>query len=307
MLIGPELRHLCRAAFVLSHVYVDCVLRVAVAKAWSEGGAEMTNPNRAQQLHLLGSLVSARCVAHLRAGSDHARVLDLGVGSGLAARAVLEHIPPDSSIVGVDESEAMLELLRQNASPRERLAALPIGFDNLERSRSALGLVETATAAARPFACAMAVQSLHEVDNFTKRRALSFARSALMPGRGTLYILDRFNFDPDSELHDEYAAMWQALQSSPISGWEWYEYQDYMRAKLDDAWASPQQCVRLCNETGYDAEVLYLAFNRFLVAARPRPDADDERERLEEFEAWRRERLERLGAPSASPTKGRIL
>ena len=61
--------------------------------------------------------------------------------------------------------------------------------------------------------------------------------------------------------------------------------------------------MRLCREMGYEAEVLYTAFNYFLVAARPRPDADDEDERIKEFEAWRRSKVDQLGAP----TKGGLL
>ena len=33
---------------------------------------------------------------------------------------------------------------------------------------------------------------------------------------------------------------------------------------------------RLCQEMGYEAECLYVAFNRFLVVARPRAGADHE-------------------------------
>ena len=33
--------------------------------------AHLTNPNRPQQLHLLGTLVADRCARHLRGGSDH--------------------------------------------------------------------------------------------------------------------------------------------------------------------------------------------------------------------------------------------
>jgi hypothetical protein len=58
----------------------------AFAKEWSEGGAALTNPDRRAQLYLLGSLVGERCASHLREGAAHARVLDLGVGSGASSR-----------------------------------------------------------------------------------------------------------------------------------------------------------------------------------------------------------------------------
>jgi hypothetical protein len=53
--------------------------------------------------------------------------------------------------------------------------------------------------------------------------------------------------------------------------------------------------VRLCREMGYDAQVLYVAFNRFLVAARPRAEATEEELRRQEFDAWREGKLMSLG------------
>ena len=49
---------------------------------------------------------------------------------------------------------------------------------------------------------------------------------------------------------------------------------------------------------GYDAEVLFVAFNRFLVAARPRAEADAEEELRRDFIAWREEKLRKLGEPT---------
>jgi hypothetical protein len=46
---------------------------------------------------------------------------------------------------------------------------------------------------------------------------------------------------------------------------------------------------------GYDAQVLYVAFNRFLVAARPRAEATEEELRRQEFDAWREGKLMSLG------------
>ena len=267
------------------------------AAQWTHGGgAERTNPDRNRQIHLLSSLVSARCAAHLRAGRGHARVLDLGVGSGLAARHLLDEMPPDAYIVGVDESEAMLQLLEESHQHRrERLQALRIGFDELSSKRAALGLPPDGDEVDghQGFACAVAVHSLHEVNDMTKRRALSFVRSALAPD-GMLFILDRFNWDLESPLSEAHGSLWRGLHTSLAAeqqGYSWNGYLEYTQAKKDDAWASPQQCVTMCREAGMHAEVLYLALNRFLVAACP-PKERDERKRRD-FEAWRNEQVEK--------------
>ena len=124
------------------------------ASVWSHGGGvEKTNPNRNQQLHVLGGLVSERCAAHQRTLKADARVLDLGVGSGLAARTLLRVMPPRSSIVGVDASQAMLQLL--HAEPHPRLDGLNIGFNELEHHRDELMGADPP----QEFACAVAVQS----------------------------------------------------------------------------------------------------------------------------------------------------
>ena len=312
----PRLARRCLSSVTGSGDTRDAWDDPGFAKNWSlGGGVERTNPDRAHQLHLLGCLVADRCSAHMRDGGD-ARVLDLGIGSGLAARSILEAMPKRASIVGVDSSPAMLEILREGGAPDERLKALPIGFEDLDSSREALGIAG-AGGAGRRFACAVAVQSLHEVNDATKRQALGFACTALAP-EGTLYILDRFNIDLGSPLTDDYAALWRALHKGGtehgrpalgrgVEGWRWDEYASYMASKLDDAWESPQArprhlgvvalrrpgaslptphaqasrpttqaCVRLCREMGLDAECLYVAFNRFLVAARPRAGAENE-------------------------------
>ena len=56
-------------------------------------------------------------------------------------------------------------------------------------------------------------------------------------------------------------------------------------------WESPQECAQLCASMGYHAEVLFVALNWFLVAARARPQADAEEARKRDFEAWRDAKL----------------
>jgi hypothetical protein len=144
---------------------------------------------------------------------------------------------------------------------------------------------------------------VHEVDEVTKCRALDFVRDTLAP-QGAFYIVDRFRLDLRSPLAEDHAALWESLHTSPLGGLSWAEYRTYMEAKLDDAWASPQACVALCRRMGFHAEVLYTAFNRFIVAARPRANSDSQAEIRRDFESWRDAKLAQLGFPEGRKPSG---
>ncbi len=78
------------------------------AVAWDvQGGGEL--PTRAKQQDLLLALLAASEIG------DGA-VLDLGIGSGLVAEAVLQALP-DAQLFGIDFSNAMLDLARERLSP----------------------------------------------------------------------------------------------------------------------------------------------------------------------------------------------
>ena len=60
------------------------------------------------------------------------------------------------------------------------------------------------------------------------------------------------------------------------------------------SWDDPQQCQALCRELGFHAEVLFTSLDRFLLAARPRPEADNEAQQRRDFEAWRDAKIDTL-------------
>src|SRR5262249_352670 len=76
----------------------------ATAAEWNTAAAPKPPPPP-QQLHLLRSLLGGAQIG------DRA-LLDLGVGSGLVAEAVLERLP-EATLVGIDFAHAMLELARE--------------------------------------------------------------------------------------------------------------------------------------------------------------------------------------------------
>lgn len=265
------------------------------------------NPNLGQQQHLLGALVSERCGRFLRARGGTARVLGLGLSQASIAQSLLSTLPPRANIVDIEQNEADMQPPRESSS-RLNSVLLP-SLDVLEtvESRAALGLGDRGK-----FVCAVMAESLHDADTFTKRRTISFARSALDGGFGCLYILDRCSFDLQSPLADDHAALWDALHPTPAGGLPFGDYAAHLEeqaAERDAArraaalkgrslpmgsWDSPQQCASLCQEMGFHAEVIFQAFNRFLVAARPRPEADAEDERRRDFESWRDAKLTEL-------------
>ena len=77
------------------------------ATAWDGQGSEVL-PTRAPQQDLLLALLDP-------SGIDNGAVLDLGIGSGLVAEVVLEALP-NAQIVGIDFSDAMLNLARERLS-----------------------------------------------------------------------------------------------------------------------------------------------------------------------------------------------
>jgi trans-aconitate methyltransferase len=106
-------------------------------------------------------------------------VLDLGCGSGLVAQMVLDKFS-SARIFGIDSSTAMLSLAKERLTPyaeRVRLA---------EGDLTSLDRVE----APRTCAAAIAVQSLHHLDEAPYRAAVTWTFQHLAPG-GWFLIIDR--------------------------------------------------------------------------------------------------------------------
>src|SRR5262249_44678898 len=123
------------------------------AREWdASGGARL--PTRAEQQEIL--------LALLREARVGARVvLDLGIGSGLVAEAVLDALP-QASLVGIDSSEAMLELSRARL---DRFAS------RVRLVRHDLADVGDLTPPAGHYAAAFSVQTLHHLSDPEKEKA----------------------------------------------------------------------------------------------------------------------------------------
>ena len=225
------------------------------ARGWDSGEALRTNPDRTFQIDLLVALVAESC-------TDGARLLDLGVGSGLVEEALFERLP-DIQIVGIDHSEAMLEQARTRHRARTNLRLVTCGFEALDSldARDTLG---------PPFEFVACVQALHEVPHDVKRAMFGFVRRHIAPD-GLFLVLDRFHYQP-FVLAAEYRCIWNRLnehaRATPLS---FEAYRDRYEAKTDHV-GSVEDYLRWIREAGFDAACVYHLFNRALIAARRRAE-----------------------------------
>jgi tRNA (cmo5U34)-methyltransferase len=214
------------------------------AKAWDSGESDQL-PTRAQQQEILLALLSAAPIG------DGA-VLDLGIGSGLVAEAVLDLLP-DARLVGIDSSEAMLELARR------RLARFGSRATILHGDLSQLDKLELPRALYR---AAFSVQTMHHLSSRDWADAARWAAELVEPG-GLLVIVDRVEIA--ESLFRDWAVVWSRIDSR-ISE----TYAEHL-AELAAAGDRPTRLhdqLRWLNEAGLEADCLHLYGNRALLVAR---------------------------------------
>lgn len=221
------------------------------AEQWDSEGALRTNPDRPEQLDLLVSLLAGE---H-RSGD---KILDLGSGSG-QVEELLFHRLPDTLVVGVDFSAAMIALAERRLAVHES-RFVPILGD--------FATLEAAMLPHREYRFIICVQALHEVPHAIKRRVFSFARSVL-DSRGAFYVLDRFRYDAD-EFGADYRVIWERLNrragiAHPMS---FQAYDAQYSAKQDHVAEVEEYCHWLA-EADFHAACLWRHYNRALIAARP--------------------------------------
>jgi tRNA (cmo5U34)-methyltransferase len=166
--------------------------RRETAVDWDAGGAEQL-PTRAEQQDVLLALLAAAEVG------DGA-VLDLGIGSGLAAETVLEALP-DALLVGVDFSAAMLELAH------ERLSRFGPRVQLLSHDLSELDSIDLPDLRYR---AAFSIQTMHHLSDSKKAAALAWTAEVVAPG-ALVVIIDRVKVD--ELLFRDWAVVWRRLAS----------------------------------------------------------------------------------------------
>ena len=224
------------------------------AREWdTEGSPEL--PTRAPQQEILLALLRGARVGE-------SGVLDLGVGSGLVAEAVLDALP-EASLVGIDFSEPMLELARARLDrfgPRVQL----VRHDLAEVAELALP--------AAPYAAAFSVQTLHHLSNPQKKRAIAWSADIVEPG-GPIVIVDRVVI-PESLFH-QWAAVWRRIDSATPATYAEYEKQ---LADGGDRPATLDDHLSWFRSAGLAAMCMHAYGNRVVVAGRkPNRVKPDER------------------------------
>jgi tRNA (cmo5U34)-methyltransferase len=174
------------------------------AQEWDAGAGQGLATRAEQQEILLALLREARI--------GDGVVLDLGVGSGLVAEAILDALP-DASLVGVDLSDAMLELAR------ERLERFGSRAHLLRHDLAALA---TLVLPAGRYAAAFSVQTLHHLSRSEKQAAIAWSACVVEPG-GPIVIVDRMTVP--ATLFRAWATVWRRIDPAVPATYAEYEEQ----------------------------------------------------------------------------------
>ena len=226
------------------------------AGRWDLAGSLETNPDRHRQVGLLARLLSENC-------PPGSRLLDLGIGSGLV-EACLHQMAPEffesRSLLGIDASDAMLSLAESRFSS--------LGLDSRIRLQRADFADLDGLRIGETFDAVICIQALHEVSDPVKQAVFRWTRPRLRAG-GVFYIADRFTyryapFSPDLRV------IWDAMRDSlenPGAVADFDSYHERYSAKQDHVTAL-QDYENWLRAAGFEVAVLYLQFNRALLAAR---------------------------------------
>jgi tRNA (cmo5U34)-methyltransferase len=205
-------------------------------------------PTRTEQQQILLALLSA---AEIGDGG----VLDLGVGSGLVAEAVLDALPR-VHLLGVDISEAMLDLAQRRLERFGRRVRL---------QQHDLARVDSIELPAGRYPAAFSVQTLHHLTDPEKQAATTWVATVLKPG-GLWVIIDRVAVP--EPLFADWAAVWRLLGAETAGTYA--EYLDELEREGDRP-APLEDQMRWMIEAGLAVSCLHAYGNRVvLVGRKPR-------------------------------------
>jgi len=183
------------------------------------------------------------------------RVLDLGVGTGLVAEEILR-LRPDVELVGIDSSEAALEIAR----------------DRLGRFSGRLHLTRGDMVDDMPkgaFDAVIAVQTLHHITDEAKERALGKVRDRLAPA-GILVVAERLALDT-AHFADEIGALRERLERLAGEGGHHSHAGVAERADHQEEWPlGLDGMLAWLGRGGFHATCLDLHLDRVVIAGRLR-------------------------------------
>jgi tRNA (cmo5U34)-methyltransferase len=228
-----------------SHVMAEWHAR-ETAEQWDAHAGDRL-PTRAEQQDVLLALLGA---AEIGDGA----VLDLGVGSGLVAEAVLVTLPK-ARLVGLDLSGAMLKLAR------ERLGRFDARVELMQGDLASVDRIELPDL---PYRAAFSVQTMHHLADAEKAAAIAWTANVVEPG-GLIVIIDRVRVS--ERLFHDWAVLWRRIDSDTPA-----TYAEHVAAltRAGDRPALLQDQLRWLQNVGLEASCLHLYGNRaVLVARRP--------------------------------------
>lgn len=226
-----------------------------LAQRWSSDPAQF-NPLRAEMLDVLLTAIEA-------VFEPGKTLLDLGSGSGLVEAALFERIE-HAQVVGVDRSEPMMALARENLKPH------PFQFIQVRHDLTdAAGLAGPNTPLPRQsYQIAFSVQALHHLTR-DEHQAMYGALAIILEPGGWFFNLDRVAVPPQQ--FDLYRALWGRLERThgfaPDEGEDDAAHQA-MLARAADMPLAAADHLALLTEAGFTTSIVHAYANRALIAAR---------------------------------------
>jgi ubiquinone/menaquinone biosynthesis C-methylase UbiE len=215
-----------------------------VAAAWDASGGTSL-PTRAEQQELLLALLGGSQLGD-------ASVLDLGVGSGLVAEAVLDEFPR-AELVGVDSSLPMLDLARNRL---DRFGS------RVQLYRGDLSAPEEIELPPRRYKAAFSVQTLHHLDDGEKEAAFDWIAGLVEP-EGLVVVIDRVKVE--EALFEDWQVAWRRIDPA-ASG----TYADHVNdlAEAGDRPATLEDQIEWMKAAGLATCCLHLYGNRATLVGR---------------------------------------
>ena len=219
------------------------------AAEWDqETRAGIGNATRAEQVDMLISYIAD----FYQEGNA---LLDLGMGSGLVEELLFAR-RPDAYVVGIESSQAMIDLAKARLTPFKQQYHL-IYHDLADFEQIAL---PPAT-----YQIVFSVQALHHLESEVQQRLYRSLFKLLPPG-GAFLLNDRIAISP-GPFSDLYRSAWNRLErvSEAKSSMDGDAFLERLQHK-EDYPASLEEHLSWLRQAGFEATCLHLHLNRAVIA-----------------------------------------